>query len=126
MNPGFYINITSYQNARTFMDVVYTSLGSGVVPALGPVNYGLASLTYSATGILTAVFNERAHGLLNWNLNVHQASYSKTGACFVKVTGVSLSTNTVTMLVVDAAGDAVAPAAGDILHLTFEWQLASN
>lgn len=126
MNPGFYIDITSYQAGRTLMDCVYTSLASGVVPALGPVNYGLASLTYSGTGVLTAVFNEQAHGLLNWNLNVHQASYSKTGACFVKVTGVNLGTNTVTMLIVDAAGDAVASAAGDILHFTFEWQRYSN
>ncbi len=127
MNPGFWQNITSYQNGRTFIDVVYLSGASGSVPSpLGAVNYGLASLAYSATGILTATFSEQAHGLLNYNLNVKQATYSKTGACFVKVTAIDLVAKTVTMLVVDAAGDAVAPTTNDELHLTFEWQLAAN
>ena len=127
MNPGFWQNITSYQNGRTFIDVVYTSGASGVVPSpLGAVNYGLASLAHGATGVLVATFNEQAHGLLNWNLNVKQASYSASGACFVKVTDYDLVAKTVTMLVTTAAGAAHDPGAGDELHLTFEFQLAGN
>jgi hypothetical protein len=53
---------------------------------------------------------------------VRQASYSSSGACFVKWTGVSLTAGTVTLLVVTAAGAAVEPTTSDVITITVKTQ----
>jgi hypothetical protein len=127
MNPGFYVDLSSYQAGRCFIDLIYTSGASGAVPSpLGNFAFGITSVTRTGTGLFTIVFDGQASALLNYTLNNHQATYSASGACFVQVTGVTLSTRTITIQTVTAAGAAVDPASGDILHMTFQFQLYGN
>ena len=127
MNPGFYVDESYYQAGRTVIDLVYTSGATGAIPSpLGAVNYGVTSVTRTGTGALTIVFDGQWFGLLNYSLPVHQASYSKSGACHGEIAGVTASTRTILVQLVDAAGDATDSTTGDIVHMTFEFQRYGN
>jgi hypothetical protein len=129
MNPGFYVNDSSYQNAETRIHLVMTMGTSGAVPALGAggVDYGVVSCTLSGTSTYTIVFGGQWFGLLNYIMNNHQATYNaSTGACFVQLISSTASTQTIVVETVNAAGTATAPASGDIMHLTFIFQIAGN
>lgn len=121
MNPGFFTDITSYQGGRTWVDLTWTSAASGALPALSDsgVSAGVTSNTHGATGVYTIVFDGQPYNLINFGQAIQQASYSKTGACEVQLTGFDAPSKTATLLVVDAAGDAVEPASGDVIRLTF-------
>jgi len=127
MNAGFYRDITSYQGGRTYVDLVMAFAAAGAVPtSLGPTATGITSVIKSSTATYAVMFNEQAFGLLNYTLNVAQVSYAKTGACRGEVTAIDLPNRTITVTVVDAAGDATAPAENDVAHWTFVFQLSAN
>ena len=121
MNPGFYVDITSYQPGRTPVDLTWTSAASGALPALSDsgVSAGVTSNTHGATGIYTIVFDGQPYNLINFNQSIQQASYSASGACKAVLTGFVASTKTATVEIVTEAGAAVEPAAGDVIRLTF-------
>lgn len=129
MNPGFYVNQTSYQNAPTDIYLVMTMGASGAVPTLGTggVDYGVTSVVLSSTSTYTVVFGGAPYGLLLFDPSpVMQATYSKTGACFCVPISFVASTGTLVFETVDAAGDATAASSGDIISIRFTFQLAGN
>ena len=129
MNPGFYVNETSYQNAPTDIYLVMTMGASGAVPTLGVggVDYGVTSCVLSSTSTYTIVFTGQPFGLLSYELNNSQATYNaSTGACVVNLISFTASTSTIVIETFNAAGTATAPASGDIMYLKFTFQLAGN
>lgn len=104
------------------MDLVFTSGASGAVPTTLTTSAGITSVTKSGTGIYTIVLDQATYGMPEFTQSVLQASYTKAGACDIRLTGVSLSTKTITVLTVDGDGDAVDAASGDILRMGFAFQ----
>lgn len=128
LNAGFYTDESAYQGYRTFVNLIMTMGSSGAVPVLSDsgVYYGVASVALTSTSTYTVTFIGSPKTLLNMVGTIQQASYSKTGAVRFELTGFDSSAGTVTLLAVDAAGDATAPTTGDIARLTFEIQRSPN
>lgn len=123
--PGYFSDITGNESGRVFIDLAWISGASGAVPAALSRSSGIKSVVHGATGVYVITFSEVwANGVLNMSSHVRQASYSKTGACYVVETAnaISSATPTVTILVTTAAGDAVEPTTSDVIGITFELQ----
>lgn len=104
--------------------VGWTSGSSGAVPSF-PLNMseGITSVTHGSTGVYTVVLANNFYQFAGLGVHtIKQASYSKTGACDVVVTGATGSTGTVVLLVVDGDGDAVDPTTNDVIYLDIEVQ----
>lgn len=125
-NAGTYSDYSSTVSGRVEVPIQWTSGSSGTVPALTAFaqRYGLVSCTHGATGVFTLVFDERYVGLLAFKEAIMQASYSKTGACKVRITAnnIGASGQSIVLLVVDGDGDAVDPTTNDVLILEFALQ----
>jgi hypothetical protein len=125
-NAGTYSDETSTTSGRVTVPVQWTSGASGAVPALSAFaqRYGLTSCTHGATGVYTLVFDDSYVGLLDFSESIIQASYSKNGACKVRITAnnIAATAKSIVLLVVDGDGDAVEPASGDVLVLDFALQ----
>jgi hypothetical protein len=129
MNPGIYRDLTSSTAGRKLMRVSWTSAASGALTngiteknELDPT----APVAHGSTGVYTVKLRERPVNAVLLGDEIMQASYSKSGACKVRVTGKDMAARTVTLLVVDGDGDAVDPASGDVLTLTFDVQISTT
>lgn len=120
------VDIASWQAGLNFMPLQWTSGASGAVPTTLTKSYGVASVVHGATGVYVVTLSEQWAAYLGMIEEIMQASYSKNGACKVRRTAIDLTAKTITLLVVDGDGDAVEPASGDIISLTFLMQLTPN
>lgn len=124
MNPGYARDITSYTPGRTFIDLAWVSGATGAVPSTFIDRAGVYSVTRTNTGAYDIVLEERPYRFSNLlSGTVQQASYSKTGACAVRLVGVDLANRKVQILVVDGDGDAVDPTTNDIVRLTLDCRI---
>ncbi len=126
MLPGFYINLTSTTPQKALLDLVWTSGSSGAVPSALTTSAEVASVVHGATGVYVVTLKGVPYRLNVFKESIQQASYSKTGACKVRITATDLAAKTITLLVVDGDGDAVEPTTNDIIRLGFEFQLSPN
>lgn len=127
-------NLRSFQTAPNTMWLRWTSGATGAVTTIDPTKrFGFAKIGASvqpavlgATGVyvlnLAGVWND----ILDVVGDIQQATYSASGACFVKRTAFSLAAKTVTILITNAAGAAVAPTTGDIITIRLEMQAYQN
>jgi hypothetical protein len=124
--PGPFSDATSYESGRTYIDLAWTSGASGAVPAALSRSMAIKSVAHGATGVYVITFKEPwKNGILEFSWHIRQASYSKTGACVIQETANAITnatTPTVTILVTTAAGDAVEPASGDVIAMTWALQ----
>lgn len=106
------------------LDIILGTNGatSGITPKIGD---GILSIVLSGTGVYTVTFQDGYINCLSIVKDVIQASYSASGACYLKWTtdyayaAGPPSAATVVLTAVTAAGAAVTPATGDQLKLTF-------
>lgn len=111
-------------NTRGVRDVFwqFTAGVSGAVPT-APSGFtrakDLLSASDTGTGVHTFNLAKGWIALLDWDVKVKQASYSKSGACAAILTtdSVASSPPKVVFTFVDGDGDAVDLAAGDIVRI---------
>ncbi len=99
---------------------------SGAVPTSLTRNGGglITSVVHGSTGVYVVTLNNAfSGGLIGICQNIMQASYSKSGACDVRVTAEAVATaatHTITLLIVDGDGDAVDPTTNDVVSVVFK------
>ncbi len=121
-----FTDIASHESGRNFIDLQWTSEASGAVPTTLTRSIAIASVTHTGTGAYTIVPSAPWVGMLNFKGNIMQASYSKAGACDIRLIEDHLSSTSapeIKVLVVDGDGDAVDPTTSDVVYLTIEAQL---
>jgi len=123
MRPGFWKDISSYTPGRAYVDLEWTSGASGALPSTLTQKSGVRSVAHGSTGVYVVTLDETPYHLTNFIESIEQASYSKAGACKVRITAHDFAAKTITLLVVDGDGDAVEPTTDDIIRLTFAFQL---
>lgn len=114
----------SFEPTVNDMFLTWVSGSSGAVASYTR-KQGITSVVHGATGVYVVTFDAEWYKLLDWSGWVQQASYSKTGACDIRMTANAIATagtHTVTFLVVDGDGDAVESTTGDILTISFRVQ----
>ncbi len=120
MNPGFYNrDISSYTPGRTYIDLCWTSAAAGALTNGLTTSAGIADVSHDGTGVFTVTFSEPPLFLTNLVESIEQASYSKAGACKVRVTDHDFDAKTVELTIVDGDGDAVDPTTNDVVRCTF-------
>lgn len=119
LRPGIFPDETYHQGGRDIVTLKMTTGASGAVPDTLTRSDGIVSVVYGATGIYTVTFAGTFNSFGGIMQTIKQASYSKAGACDVRVTADSGSAGTVTLLTVDGDGDAVASASGDVIIVDF-------
>jgi hypothetical protein len=129
-HPLPYTDIGSSQGGRSFLTLRWTSAVSGGVGAVDAnKKFGFDATTptaHGATGVYTVKTEEQFADFIKADVQIKQASYSKTGACFGKVTAYNLASKTITLLVVDAAGDATDPTTSDVITVDLQMQTYLN
>jgi hypothetical protein len=126
MKPGFWKQITSYTPGRTYVDLEWTSDSAGGVPTTLTEKSGVKSVVHGGTGEYAVNLDETPYHLTNIIESIEQASYSKTGACKVRLVDTDLDEKLINLLVVDGDGDAVDPTTNDIIRVTFVFRLFQN
>ena len=129
-HPLPYSDVGSSQGGRSFLTLRWTSGASGAVGAIDAnKKFGFDPTTptaHGSTGVYTVKTDEAFADFITATVQIKQASYSKTGACFGKVTAYSLASKTVTLLIVDAAGDATDPTTSDVITVDLALQTYLN
>ena len=128
--PGYFSDSTEFESGKAGIDLEWTSLVSGGVPALltsGFPHSGMgqvASVVHGATGVYTITFTDQWFDLLQFDGWVIQATYSAAGACNVRVTAnnTGAAAKTLVLLVTNAAGAAVDPTTNDVLYVNLRMQ----
>lgn len=98
---------------------------SGAVPSTFDRARDIASVV-KGTNTYVFTLSRGCTALLGWQINVIQASYSKTGACKGEVFAedVASANKSITVKFFDGDGDPVDLAAGDVLRCTFDLKLS--
>lgn len=124
--PTQFSDINSSSSGRNFIDLQWTSGASGAVPATLDRNGSgeIVSVVHGATGVYTITLANPWADFLVFTSWVRQASYSASGACFVRITADNTQSSPATFVVlaVTAAGAAVEPASGDVIYINIEMQ----
>jgi hypothetical protein len=113
----------NFQYRRIALDCKFVAGTAGAVPALNTFAF--------ADGVLSVVKSTNAYivtlqdgyiGLLNYDIQVLQASFSTSGACIGAITAeaVATGTPTVTVQCYTFAGAAVSLAVGDTIYISFD------
>jgi len=107
--------------------VRWTSGATGAVATLLSFNE-VASVTHTGTGAYTIQFTQAYNQSRNLTGCIVQASYSKTGACFIQrvADANAAAQGTLKILTVDAAGDATESTTGDVIELCYEVATATG
>lgn len=129
-HPLPYNDVGSSQSGRSFLTLRWTSGASGAVASVDQTKkYGFDETTptaHGATGVYTVKTAEAFADFIKADVPIKQASYSKTGACFGRVTAYNLASKTITLLIVDAAGDATDPTTSDVITVDLQMQTYLN
>jgi hypothetical protein len=128
--PGYFMDESAFESGKVGVDLEYTSLVTGGVPALftsGFPHSGMgqvASVARTPTGIITVTFTDQWADLLDFSGWVIQAAYSAAGACGIRVTAnnTGLTAKTLVLLVTNAAGAPVDTTTGDVVYLNIKLQ----
>src|SRR5262245_51183187 len=107
MLQGFWSDLSSYVPGKCFVDLQFTAGTSGAVPSTLTTFAGIASVTKTVTtGKYTITLSEPVFRLTGIGGSVKQASYSKTGACDIRLLSEDVqNAKTIDVLVVDGDGD---------------------
>lgn len=116
---GFYPAGTSNVGFEKRLHTKWISGSSGAIGTL-KTYAEIASVTHTGTGAYTIQYTQSYNQSQGIRGDVAQASYNASGACFVKhISDANEAANgTLKVLVVDAAGAAVEPTTGDVIHIT--------
>lgn len=122
-----YTDYYSATRGRSFIDLEWTSLAAGAVPALSTFGHslGIASLVkLGGTGAYRVTFADSWTDLMKFTGWIIQAAYSAAGACHARITANNSGpiNKTIDILITNAAGAAVDPVVGDIVYFDFEMQ----
>lgn len=124
--PAPFTDRTSHESGVVDTFLQWTSGASGAVPSTLTRSMGVKSVVHGATGVYVVTLKSPwKNSPLEFTQAIMQASYSASGACFVRVTADASSnstTPTITLLVVNAAGAAVEPTTGDVIRVSFKLQ----
>lgn len=121
---GYWVDLSSFQPGRTYIDLQFTAGASGAVPTTFIKDAGITSVTKTGatTGIYVVTLSQvYLAGLLSFPvIGIKQATYSATtGACFALLTTNAVATTgAITVTFVNAAGAAVDLAEGDIVYFS--------
>lgn len=119
-----YNDAHSFQTGEARVNIGFTCTTAGAVPSTLDIGAGVTSVVLSGTGVYTIVTKERYARFFGLTINnIIQASYSASGACAFKITSFDLSTNTVVLTAITAAGAAVTPLITDVVRIELKFSI---
>lgn len=118
---------SDFQRGVVNIDLVMTLGTAGAIPTSFTYGDGILKVVSGGSGVYTVTFQDGYQACLNIIQTIIQASYSASGAVYFTWTTDSSSSTTPTVVLTarTAAGAAVQPATGDVVHLTFRMKRTS-
>jgi hypothetical protein len=124
MDRKVYQDGASFHPGEVWIHTAFVAGTSGAVPTISTGwvrRAGVLSCVLSGTGLYTFTFQDSYINNLNYILEIDQVTYSASHACYGAFSAASVNTNPATFAVqmVNAAGAATVPTAGDTIRCSF-------